>query len=81
MARTMCELGYGLVAYSPMGRGLLTGRWRRQKDLNVNIYRNSDPRFQGQNVARNIEIVERLETVAREKGFTTSQIALTWVLA
>lgn len=78
---TMRELGVGLVAYSPMGRGLLTGRWRRPEDLSADDYRNSDPRFQGENLTRNIEIVDKLEEVAREKGCTTSQLALAWVLA
>ena len=78
---TMRELGVGLVAYSPMGRGLLTGRWRRPADLNANDYRNYDPRFQGDNLTRNIELVERLDAVARDKGCTTSQLALAWVLA
>ncbi len=78
---TMRELGVGLVAYSPMGRGLLTGRWRQPDDLSVDDYRNSDPRFQGVNLAQNIGIVDDVEKEARGKGCTTAQLALAWVLA
>jgi aryl-alcohol dehydrogenase-like predicted oxidoreductase len=78
---TMRELGIGLVGYSPIGRGLLTGRWRRQEDLSADDYRNLDPRFQGQNLNRNIDMVEKLEEIAQEKGCTVSQLAIAWVLA
>jgi aryl-alcohol dehydrogenase-like predicted oxidoreductase len=77
----MRELGVGLVAYSPIGRGLLTGRWRQQSDLSDDDYRNLDPRFQGENLNRNIELVRRLEEMAAEKGCTSSQLAIAWVLA
>jgi aryl-alcohol dehydrogenase-like predicted oxidoreductase len=77
----MRELGVGLVAYSPVGRGLLTGRWRSQADLGNADYRNVDPRFQGENLQQNIQIVERVRELAEEKGCTTAQLAIAWVMA
>jgi aryl-alcohol dehydrogenase-like predicted oxidoreductase len=75
------ELGVGFVAYSPLGRGFLTGRIRRADDLAPGDYRRSSPRFQGENLDRNLAIVARVEEIAREKGCTPAQLALAWVLA
>ncbi len=75
------ELGVGFVAYSPLGRGFLTGRFRKLEDLPADDYRRSSPRFQGENFAKNLELVKEVEAMAREKGCTASQLALAWVLA
>jgi len=75
------ELGIGLVAYSPLGRGFLTGQIRRFEDLAADDYRRHSPRFQGENFAKNLELVRRVEAIAREKGCTPGQLALAWVLA
>jgi aryl-alcohol dehydrogenase-like predicted oxidoreductase len=74
-------LGIGFVAYSPLGRGFLTGRFRRFEDIPESDYRRLSPRFQGENFAKNLELVERVREIAREKGATASQLALAWVLA
>lgn len=75
------ELGIGFVAYSPLGRGFLTGQIRRFEDLAANDYRRSSPRFQGENFQKNLDLVARVEEIAREKGCTAGQLALAWVLA
>jgi aryl-alcohol dehydrogenase-like predicted oxidoreductase len=75
------ELGIGLVAYSPLGRGFLTGQIRHFEDLAPDDYRRFSPRFQGENFARNLALVERVEALARAKGCTPAQLALAWVLA
>lgn len=75
------ELGIGLVAYSPLGRGFLTGQITRFEDLADDDYRRIQPRFQGDNFAKNLELVERIKTLAAQKGCTPSQLALAWVLA
>jgi aryl-alcohol dehydrogenase-like predicted oxidoreductase len=75
------ELGVGFVAYSPLGRGFLTGQIRRFEDLAADDYRRFSPRFQGENFAKNLQLVRRVETIAREKGCTPGQLALAWVLA
>ncbi len=75
------ELGIGFVAYSPLGRGFLTGRIKSFDDLAPDDFRRSSPRFQGENFAKNLELVERVEEMAREKGCTPAQLALAWVLA
>ena len=75
------ELGIGLVAYSPLGRGFLTGLLSSPDDLAADDYRRSTPRFQGENFARNLELVERIEAIAGRKGITPGQLALAWVLA
>lgn len=75
------ELGVGFVAYSPLGRGFLTGRFRKLEDLPADDYRRSSPRFQGENFSKNLELVKEVEAMAREKGCTASQLALAWVLA
>jgi len=77
---TTRELGIGFVAYSPLGRGFLTGRFKTIDDLDANDFRRRSPRFQGENFAKNLELVDRIETLAREKGVTPSQLALAWVL-
>ncbi len=79
---TACrELGVGFVAYSPLGRGFLTGRFQRFEDLPVDDYRRNSPRFQGENFKKNLDLVRGIEEIAREKGCTPSQLALAWVLA
>ena len=78
---TCRELGIGLVAYSPLGRGFLTGRIGRFEDLDPNDYRRHSPRFQGENFNKNIELVRHVETVARKRGCSPAQLALAWVLA
>ncbi|MHB8302102.1 MAG: aldo/keto reductase [Acidobacteriaceae bacterium] len=78
---TCRELGIGFVAYSPLGRGFLTGRFRKLEDLPADDYRRNSPRFQGENFARNLDLVKKVEELAQEKGYTASQLALAWVLA
>jgi aryl-alcohol dehydrogenase-like predicted oxidoreductase len=75
------ELGIGFVAYSPLGRGLLTGHIQRAEDLAPDDWRRNAPRFQGENLQKNLDLVARVYDVAREKGCTPSQLALAWVLA
>jgi len=74
------ELGIGFVAYSPLGRGFLTGRFRSIDDLDPADFRRRAPRFQGENFQKNLDVVARIEEIAREKGVTPSQLALAWVL-
>jgi aryl-alcohol dehydrogenase-like predicted oxidoreductase len=74
-------LGIGFVAYSPLGRGFLAGQIQRFEDLAADDYRRFSPRFQGENFGKNLELVKRVESLAREKGRTASQLALAWVLA
>jgi aryl-alcohol dehydrogenase-like predicted oxidoreductase len=75
------ELGIGLVAYSPLGRGFLTGQIRKFDDLAADDYRRFSPRFQGDNFGKNLELVARVEAIAKEKGCTAGQLALAWVMA
>jgi len=75
------ELRIGLVAYSPLGRGFLSGRIRSADDLEEGDFRRDNPRFQGENFQKNLELVERVEELAAAKGCTAAQIALAWVLA
>lgn len=75
------ELGIGFVAYSPLGRGFLTGRFRRFEDLPEGDYRRMSPRFLGENFARNLDVVAKVEEIAREKGCTPAQLALAWLHA
>lgn len=77
---TVRELGIGFVAYSPLGRGFLTGRFRHPEDVPVDDFRRNQPRFQGENLKRNLELIERLERIAAEKGVTVAQLAIAWVL-
>jgi aryl-alcohol dehydrogenase-like predicted oxidoreductase len=78
---TCSELGIGFVPYSPLGRGFLTGQIRTPDDLAPDDFRRSNPRFQGENFARNMELVETVRAIAAEKGCTPAQLALAWVLA
>src|SRR5438105_409891 len=75
------ELGIGFVPYSPLGRGFLTGKLTRFEDLPQDDYRRTSPRFQGENFQRNLDLVRRVEEIAREKRCTPAQLALAWVLA
>ena len=75
------ELGIGFVAYSPLGRGFLTGRFRTFEDLPEDDYRRNSPRFQGDNFQKNLDLVERVEEIARRKQCTPAQLALAWLLA
>jgi aryl-alcohol dehydrogenase-like predicted oxidoreductase len=75
------ELGVGFVAYSPLGRGFLTGRFKSIDDLPPDDYRRNSPRFQGDNFQKNLDLVARVEAIARRKRCTPSQLALAWVLA
>jgi len=78
--QTVRELGIGFVAYAPLGRGFLCGRFRSPDDFDADDFRRSSPRFQGANFDRNLELVERVEELAAEKGATPGQLALAWVL-
>ncbi len=78
---TLRELGIGFVPYSPLGRGFLSGGFRSVDDLDAGDFRRSQPRFQGENMAANLEIVEAIEAVATAKGATPAQVALAWVHA
>src|SRR3954452_2893379 len=75
------ELGIGYVAYSPLGRGFLTGQFKSPDDFADDDFRKNHPRFQGENFQRNLDLVREVEQMAREKGCTTAQLALAWVLA
>jgi aryl-alcohol dehydrogenase-like predicted oxidoreductase len=78
---TVRELGIAFVAYSPLGRGFLTGQIKRYEDFAEDDYRRLSPRFQGDNFARNLKLVKRVEAIAKEKGCTPAQLTLAWVLA
>jgi aryl-alcohol dehydrogenase-like predicted oxidoreductase len=78
---TCRELGIGFVAYSPLGRGFLTGQFKKIEDLPAGDYRRTSPRFQGENFQKNLDLVRRVEEIAKEKGCKPSQLALVWVLA
>lgn len=75
------ELGIGFIPYSPLGRGFLTGQFKKFEDLPPNDFRRQSPRFQGENFQRNLHLVERVQQVAAEKRCTPAQLALAWVLA
>ncbi|RJK96313.1 aldo/keto reductase [Vallicoccus soli] len=78
---TVRELGIGFVAYSPLGRGFLSGQIRTVEDLDPDDFRRNHPRFQGEAFAQNLVLVDRVREVAQEKGVAASQLALAWVLA
>ncbi len=78
---TCRELGVGFVAYSPLGRGFLTGQFTRFEDFPEDDYRRFSPRFQGENFQKNLDLVRRVEEIAHEKHCTPAQLALAWVLA
>src|SRR5205814_7010230 len=78
---TVRELGIGFVAYSPIGRGFLSGRIKSADDLESNDYRRSNPRFKDANLEHNRALVERIEQIASEKGVTPAQLALAWLLS
>ena len=75
------ELGIGFVPYSPLGRGFLSGKIQKPEDLPDDDYRKTTPRFQGENFQRNLDLVQRVSEIAREKRCTAAQLALAWVLA
>ncbi len=78
---TVRELGIGFVAYSPLGRGFLTGQFKTIDDLPADDYRRNAPRFQGENFQKNLELVKKIEELAATKGCTPGRLALAWVLA
>jgi aryl-alcohol dehydrogenase-like predicted oxidoreductase len=78
---TVRELGIGFVAYSPLGRGFLSGKYKKTEDLPDDDFRRHHPRFQGENFEQNLRLVERIEQIAGEKQVTAGQLALAWVLA
>ena len=78
---TVRELGIGYVAYSPLGRGFLSGRFQSPADFPEDDFRKNHPRFQGENFEKNIQLVHEVEAMAREKDCTTAQLALAWVLS
>ncbi len=78
---TVRELGIGFVAYSPLGRGFLTGQFKRPEDIPQDDFRRFSPRFQGDNFHRNLELVRHIEDLAKAKDSTPAQIALAWVMA
>lgn len=75
------ELNIGFVAYSPLGRGMLSGKIKRFEDLAADDYRRNNPRYQGENFDKNLELVKKVEEIAEAKNVTTAQLALAWVLA
>jgi aryl-alcohol dehydrogenase-like predicted oxidoreductase len=79
--QTCRELGIGFVAYSPLGRGFLTGSFRKEDDVPEDDFRTKHPRFQGENFENNVKIVNELEKIAKEKECTLAQLALAWLLA
>lgn len=78
---TVRELGIGFVAYSPLGRGFLTGRFGKPEDIPEGDYRRVSPRFQGENFTQNLRLVDRVKEIAAEKNITPGQLALAWALA
>ncbi len=77
---TVRELGIGFVAYSPLGRGFLSGAITKPDDLAEDDFRRNNPRFQGENFDRNLELVDRVREIAAEKGVEPGQLALAWLL-
>lgn len=79
--QTCRELGIAFVAYSPLGRGFLTGQFKKFEDFEPDDYRRHSPRFQGENFSKNLQLIQKIEEMARQKGCTAAQLALAWVLA
>jgi aryl-alcohol dehydrogenase-like predicted oxidoreductase len=79
--QTCKELGIAFVAYSPLGRGFLTGKIKKFEDFEEDDYRRHSPRFQGENFDKNLQLIKKIEEMAKNKGCTTAQLALAWVLA
>ncbi|PKA17654.1 aldo/keto reductase [Leptospira haakeii] len=79
--QTCRDLGIGFVAYSPLGRGFLTGQIQKFEDLDPTDFRRNSPRFQGENFQKNLELVAKIKEIANEKSVTAGQLALAWVLA
>ena len=80
MLPTVRELGIGFVAYSPLGRGFLSGAITKPEDLDEDDFRRHNPRFQGENFDKNLELVDRVREIADEKDATPGQLALAWLL-
>lgn len=78
---TVRELGIGFVPYSPLGRGFLTGRFQKIEDFPEDDYRRHSPRFQGENFNKNLKVVDKIEQLAKQKGASTAQLAIAWLLA
>ncbi len=78
---TVRDLGIGFVAYSPLGRGFLTGAFQKPEDIPEDDFRHNHPRFQGENFYKNLDLVKKVKEIAEEKGCTPGQLALAWVLA
>ena len=78
---TVRELGISFVAYSPLGRGFLTGQFSKFEDIPADDWRRFNPRFQGENFNKNLELAEAIKTMALEKGCTPAQLAIAWVMA
>jgi len=78
---TVRRLGIGFVAYSPLGRGFLTGRFKTIDDLEPADFRRNNPRFQGENFQKNLDLVDRVKQLAKDKGTTAGQLALAWVMS
>ncbi len=81
LLQTCRELGVAFVAYSPLGRGFLTGQFKAFDDFEQDDYRRHSPRFQGDNFTKNLQLVQKIEMLAQQKGCTSAQLALAWVLA
>lgn len=74
------ELGVAVIAYSPLGRGMLTGQYRSNKDFEENDWRRTAPRFSDENFPKNLELVDKLKVIADQKGITTGQLTLAWLM-
>jgi len=81
LLKTCRELGVAVVAYSPLGRGMLTGRYKSPSDLEEGDFRRFAPRFSEENFPKNLQLVEKLSTLAKKKGCTSGQLSLAWLLA